>query len=203
LPRSRVWLALLLAGCAQQPVVEPKPAEERPGELPALPATFVNTPGCPRCLAVTLTLRPDGSYLVRERLGESEFYDFGRWRRAGDALELVGGRDAPRRYALRGEALDSQPGTQGGDLKRAPKPEALRGPFRMEGLYDGESFRECRTGVAWRFAETRAAEALRQQYLKRAEKPALVALDAQFEGAPELLRVLRPATLLNARACPG
>jgi hypothetical protein len=195
---------LLLAGCAQAPVErEPAPVPQAPAELPALPATYVNSPGCPGCLAVTLTLRPDGSYLVRERLGESEFYDFGRWRRADAMLELVGGRDAPRRYVVRGQELDSQAATQGGDLKPAPQVEALRGPFRMVGLYDGSTFRECRTGIAWGFSATRAAETLKHEFEKRQARPALVSLDAQFEGAPEALRVLRPATLLNAGACPG
>ena len=174
----------------------------KPGELPVLPATFVSTPGCPGCLAVTLTLRPDGTYLVRERVGESEFYDFGRWRRVDAELVLVGGRDAPRRYALRGQDLDSQPGTQGGDLKRAPRPEALRGPFRMVGFYDGSTFRECRTGIAWSFSGTRAAETLRHEFQKQKVRQALVSLDAQFEGAPESLRMLRSATLLKGSACP-
>ena len=203
MPRFRVWLVALLAGCAQPAPVQEKPAApEKPGELPALPATFVNSPGCPGCLGVTVTLRPDGSYLVRELVGASEFYDFGRWRRAGGILELEGGRDAPRRYALRGEGLDSQPGTQGGDLTRAPKVETLRGPFRMIGLYDGSVFKECRTGIAWGFAATRAAETLRDEFGKRQQPQALVAVDAQFEGAPEVLRVLRPATLLKGSACP-
>ena len=192
----------MLAGCAQ-PLPPPEPVPpEKPAPPLALPATYVNTPGCAGCLGVTLTLRPDGGYLVRERIGESEFYDFGRWRRAGDALELVGGRDAPRHYVLRGGDLDSQSGTQGGDLKRAPRVEALRGPFRMVGLYDGERFRECRTGIAWRLSQTRAAEALREDFEKTRPGRALAALDAQFEGSPETLRVLRPAALLKAQACP-
>ena len=203
MPRFRVWLVALLAGCAQPAPVQEKPAApEKPGELPALPATFVNSPGCPGCLGVTVTLRPDGSYLVRELLGASEFYDFGRWRRVDATLELEGGRDAPRRYALRGQALDSQPGTQGGDLTRAPQVEALRGPFRMTGLYDGNVFRECRTGIAWGFAATRAAETLKDELGKRQQPQALVAVDAQFEGSPEVLRMLRPATLLKGSACP-
>lgn len=182
--------------------MEQKPAEEKPAELPALPATFVNAPGCPGCLAVTLTLRPDGSYLVRERVGASEFYDFGRWRRSDGTLELVGGRDAPRRYALRGQDLDSQAGTQGGDLKRAPQLEMLRGPFRLVGLYDGATFKECRTGLAWKLTDTRSAKALKEK-LSQKSKPAMVALDARFEGTPEMLVVQRPATLLNADSCPG
>jgi hypothetical protein len=177
-------------------------APEKPGELPALPATFVNNPGCPGCLAVTLTLRPDGSYLVRELVGSSEFYDFGRWRSAEGTLELLGGRDAPRRYALRGADLDSQAGTQGGDLKRAPQLQILRGPFRLVGLYDGAIFKECRTGLAWRLTETRSAKAL-QEELSKKRKPVLVALDARFEGTPEMLVVQRQATLLNAESCPG
>jgi hypothetical protein len=192
----------LLLGCAQEAPMQQKPAEEKPGELPALPATFVNNPGCAGCLAVTLTLRPDGSYLVRERVGTSEFYDFGRWRRSEGTLELVGGRDAPRRYALRGADLDSQAGTQGGDLKRAPQLEILRGPFRLVGLYDGVTFKDCRTGLAWKLTDTRSVKAL-QEELRQKRKPALVALDARFEGTPEMLVVQRQATLLNAESCPG
>ena len=168
-----VAVALLAAACAQQAPVEQKPVEEKPGELPPLPATYVHSAGCPGCLELTLALRPDGSYLVRERLGASEFYDFGRWRQAGGFLDLAGGRDAPR------------------------------GPFRLVGLYDGASFRECRTGIAWRLSETRAAQTLKDEFLKTGAGSTLVSLDAQFEGSPEALRVLRPATLLNARACPG
>ena len=194
----------LAVGCAQPPArQEDPPVPEKPGELPPLPATYVSTPGCPGCLGVTLTLRPDGSYLVRERVGASEFYDFGRWRRADGTLELVGGRDFPRRYALRGEDLDSQGGTQGGDLKRAPQLEMLRGPFRLVGLYDGATFKECRTGIAWGFADTRAASVLKEQFASQKSKPVLVALDAQFEGTPEMLRVLRPATILSERSCPS
>jgi hypothetical protein len=206
LPRYSGFIAavVLAAGCAQPPAQqEEAPAPQKPGELPALPATYVNTPGCPGCLGVTLNLRPDGSYLVRERVGTAEFYDFGRWRGADGTLELVGGRDFPRRYALRGQDLDSQGGTQGGDLKRAPQLEILRGPFRLVGLYDGKTFKECRTGIAWGFADTRAAKVLQEEFVNRKSKPVLVALDAQFEGAPEMLRVLRPATILSEHSCPG
>jgi hypothetical protein len=134
-------------------------------------------------------LRPDGSYLVRDQLGASEFYDFGRWKYSDGTLELAGGRDA-RRYPLKG-------------LRKAPQVEPLRGPFRMVGLYDGATFKECRTGLAWPLAQTRAADALHTEYVKRTEKLVLVALDAQFEGEPEMLRVFRPASVLDARSCPS
>jgi hypothetical protein len=162
---------------------------EKAAELPPLPATYINDADCPGCLEVTLTLRADGSYLVRDQLGAAEFYDFGRWRYVDGVLELAGGRDA-RRYPLH-------------SLRRAAQVETLRGPFRMLGLYDGATFKECRTGLAWKLAATRAAEVLQQEYMKRPEKPALVSLDAQFEGAPEMLRVLRPASVLDARSCPS
>jgi len=181
----------LLIGCAQQqPPTQQEENKPEPQALPPLPATFVNDPDCPGCLGVTLTLRPDGSYLVRDQLGASEFYDFGRWKYSGGTLELVGGREAPRRYPL-------------SELRKSPRVEALRGPFRMTGVYDGATFKECRTGIAWPLAQTRAAETLKGELVKAQGKPVLVALDAQFEGAPEVLRVLRPASVLDARSCPG
>jgi hypothetical protein len=159
---------------------------------------------------VTLTLRPDGAYLVRERLRGAEFYDFGRWTQKADGLLLEGGRDAPRRYALLPpDALDSLEGTQGGNLKRQPQLETLRGPFRVLGSYDGAAFRECRTGLAWPVGESRAGERLKEQFDEmRAEKKlaaSLVALDGRFEAQAgrEVLVVQRQATLLTGERCPG
>jgi hypothetical protein len=157
--------------------------------LPPLPATLIQEAECPGCLAVTLTLRPDGAYLLRDELGASEFYDFGRWRYAEGTLELSGERDT-RRYALK-------------NLKPYSRVEPLRGPFRMVGVYDGTTFKECRTGLAWSLADTRAAQALQDEIRKAQGNPVLVALDAQFEGQPEVLRVFRPAAVLDARGCPG
>jgi hypothetical protein len=182
--------ALFLAACAQPP---PARQEKKPpppaAALPPLPATYVSDAECPGCLAVTLTLRPDGSYLVRDQLGASEFYDFGRWRYVDGVLELAGGRDA-RRFPLH-------------SLRRVAQVETLRGPFRMLGLYDGATFKECRTGLGWPLAQTRAAETLKSEVLKGQGSAVLVSLDAQFEGAPEVLRVLRPAAVLDARTCPS
>ena len=154
----------------------------------ALPATYVKTPDCPGCLAVSVTLRPDGSFLSREQLGAAEFYDFGRWRLAGGTLELTGGRDE-RRYLLAA-------------LQRAPQVEPLRGPFRLVGHYDGSSFKECRTGNRWEFTDNRLAATLKRQLEERDTNPAMVALDAQIDGAPERLRLIRPGTFLSTRTCP-
>jgi NlpE C-terminal OB domain len=195
LPRSSRWFGaalaavLLLTACAQQPAPKEAPEPPPPAALPPLPATFVDEADCPGCLAVTLTLRPDGAYLLRDQLGASEFYDFGRWRYAAGTLELAGDRDT-RRYQLK-------------ELRKASQVEQLRGPFRMVGVYDGASFRECRTGVAWKLADTRAAQALKDEIVKAQGNPVLVALDAQLEGVPEVLRVFRPPSVLDARGCPG
>jgi hypothetical protein len=189
LPRFSAWLLILLVGCAQHQPTRQEEKKPAPQALPPLPATYVNAPDCPGCLEVTLTLRPDGAYLLRDKLGASEFYDFGRWRYAEGVLELAGERDK-RRYQLR-------------NFRQSPEVEALRGPFRMVGLYDGTTFKECLTGIAWRLAETRAVEALKAELLKGQGSAVLVALDAQLEGAPETLRVFRPAAVLDARSCPG
>jgi hypothetical protein len=177
--------------------------------LAGLPATFANTPGCEGCLGLTLTLRPDGAYLVREVLGGSEFYDFGRWTQKADGLLLEGGRDAPRRYALLPpDMLDSLEGTQGGNLTRQAQVEPLRGPFRLTGIYDGTSFKECRTGLTWPVDDSRAAGSLKEEYLRsaagRAGKPALVAADARFEndGGREEVRIQRFPAILAATNCP-
>jgi len=178
--------------------------------LAGLPATFANTPGCDGCLGLTLTLRPDGAYLVRERLGGSEFFDFGRWTQKAGELLLEGGRDAPRRYALLPpDTLDSLEGTQGGNLRLQPRMENLRGPFRLTGLYNGSSFKECRTGLAWPVDESRAAGDLKQDYLRstlgRAGRPALVVVDARLEqaGGSEEVRIQRSPAVLTAATCPG
>ena len=186
-------VALLATACAQAPETANKRTPEVPREpatLGALPATYVSPSGCPGCLAATITLRPDNSFLLRDQLGASEFYDFGRWRFADGKLELAGDRDQ-RSFAL-------------ASLRRAAKVETLRGPFRMVGLYDGARFRECLTGISWGFAQTRAAETLKEQFeLKQPGGPRLVSVDALLEGSPESLRVFRPATLHDARRCPA
>jgi hypothetical protein len=205
LPRFSVLLLALMAGCASpEPAVQNDAAPSSP--LANLPASFANTPSCEGCLSLALTLRPDGSYLVRERLGGSEFYDFGRWRQAADALVLEGERDLPRRYAARPpDTLDSLPGTQGGDLKRLPQVEPLRGPFRMVGTYDGAAFRECRTGRAWPVGDSRLGERLKEDLSDQRRSASLAAIDARLEsqGGREVLVVARPATLLTGERCPG
>jgi hypothetical protein len=82
--------------------------------------------------------------------------------------------------------------------------ETLRGPFRMTGLFDGKVFKECQTGLAWALDDSRAAQALKEQYSDR-RQPVLVSLDGRFEpqGRGEVLRVVRTAAIHNERGCPG
>ena len=206
---------LFLAGCAQPPggpVAGSDGSGGGAGPLARLPATFENVPSCPACLRVTLTLRPDGSYAVRERLASSEFYDFGRWRMspAEGLLLLEGGRFDTRRYLPRPpDTLDAQSGVQG-ELKRRPEVEKLRGPFRLTGLYDGDTFKDCRTGLAWPVDDSQAGGGLKREYLKTEAgtqgKPALAAIDARFDGegtVREEVHILRIPTILPGTACPG
>jgi hypothetical protein len=210
--RYRALLLLMAAACASQPPPEEKEktVQQQGSPLAGLPATFANTPSCDGCLGLTLTLRPDGAYLVREVLGGSEFYDFGRWTQKAEGLLLEGGRDAPRRYALLPpDTLDSLEGTQGGNLRRQARIEKLRGPFRLTGVYDGSRFTECRTGLVWPVDDSRAAGDLKQDYLKsapgRAGRPARVIVDARFEeaGGSEEIRIQRSPVVLTAATCPG
>ena len=204
LPRFSALLLALAVGCASSGSHEEIKQEGSP--LAGLPATFANTPSCDGCLGLTLTLRPDGAYLVRSRVGGSEFYDFGRWSERPDGLLLEGGRDAPRRYALQPpDVLDSLEGTQGGNLKRQAAVEPLRGPFRVVGTYDGAVFRECRTGLAWTLGESRPGERLKEDFGEKKLPPSLVAIDGRFEaqGGREVLVVQRPASLLTGERCPG
>ena len=187
----------------------PGGAAGSPVALEGLPATFTSIQDC--CVGVTLTLRADQTFAMRQRVGASEFYDFGRWQLspADGLLFLEGGRFGSPRYLLRApDTLAAQEGVQGGDLQRQSQVEKLRGPFRLTGLYDGASFRECRTGLAWPVDDSRAGGSLRQDYLKSAPglagKPALVAIDARFdlEGGREEVHIQRLPAILSASACP-
>jgi hypothetical protein len=143
-------------------------------------------------------------------VGPSEFYDFGRWQLSGadGLLFLEGGREAARYLIAAPDTLQAQDGTQGGDLKRKPQLEDLRGPFRLNGLYDGATFKECRTGIAWPVDDSRAGGSLKQDYQKsapgKAGKAALVSIDARFvlDGGREEVRIQRLPAILDATACP-
>ena len=85
--------AALAAACAQGPNAPSGGSPREPVALAGLPASFETTQDC--CVRITLNLRPDGAYAMRQVLGPSEFYDFGRWQLSGTdgLLFLEGGRD--------------------------------------------------------------------------------------------------------------
>jgi hypothetical protein len=219
LPRFRALLravlpsvcaSVLLAACAQPGRAPDAPPPLPVAALPPLPASFESTPACATCGSVALILRKDGGFLLRERIGRSDFSDFGRWTLLPDrTISLQGGREK-RRYAPRADgSLDA---LEGGDGTLWPKAaiEPIRGPFRMTGLYDGRTFRDCRTGIAWPLDDSRAGGSLREQYLKSAPglagQPALVAIDARFDEedpSREEVRILRLPAILSATACPA
>ena len=105
---------------------------------------------------------------------------------AADGLLLEGGRDAPRRYALLPpDTLDSLEGTQGGNLSARRRSRRCAGRSALVGLYDGDAFRECRTGLAWPLGDSRARRAPEGGVRREAQAaPAsLVAIDAPLRGA--------------------
>ena len=75
----------------------------------------------------------------------------------------------------------------------------------MTGLFDGERFKECQTGVVWPLDDSRAAQALKEQVSGRRNQAILVSIDGRFEPQPrgEALRVIRTAAVHNERGCPG
>ena len=209
---SAFLLAALLTSCAQPGREAAAPPPPLPiATLPSLPASFESAPICPTCGGVTLTLRPDGSFLLRQRLGTSDFSDFGRWTLLADGTLSLQGERGKRRYAPRANGtLDDLEGG-GGDLLPNAAVEPIRGPFRMTGLYDGATFKDCRTGITWPLDDSRAGGSLKRDYLEsaagKAGRAALVALDARLdvEGSPprEAVHVQRLPAVLSESACPG
>jgi hypothetical protein len=203
-------LAVLLSACAQPGRAPDAPAPLPVAALPPLPASFESIAMCSTCGSVALILRKDGGFLLRERVGRSDFSDFGRWTLLADGTISLQGEREKRRYAPRADgSLDA---LEGGDGKLMPKAtiEPIRGPFRMVGLYDGRSFKDCRTGIAWPIDDSRAGGSLREDYRKSAPglagQPALVAIDARFDEedpAREEVRIQRIPAILSATACPA
>jgi hypothetical protein len=211
LPRFRaLLLVFLLSACAQPGRAPEAPAPLPVAVLPPLPASFESTPACATCASVALILRKDGGFLLRERIGRSDFSDFGRWTLLPDRTISLQGAREKRRYAPRADGtLDA---LEGGDGTLRPKAaiEPILGPFRMTGLYDGTTFKDCRTGIAWPLDDSRAGGSLREEYLKSAPgvagQPALVAIDARFDEedpSREEVRILRLPAILSATACPA
>ena len=203
-----VWLVVLARRrlrAARRPLPEAaRRAEPRGRAARRCPRPSSNEPGLSRLPRVHASrCGPTAATCVREQVGASEFYDFGALAPASRASSSSPA-GAMRRGATRRAATCARcaAGHAGGDLHARAEVEALRGPFRMIGhLRRQRRSRNAAPGIAWRLrADARCRDAARTSSSKRPQRQALVALDAQFEGAPETLRVLRPGHAAQASA---
>ncbi|PIE56191.1 MAG: hypothetical protein CSA34_05630 [Desulfobulbus propionicus] len=151
-----LWLTIfLVAGCAGHQ--EKDDSQEAPFILPASFAGSVGCEGCP-ATEVTLTLRPDGLFLLRtvkdsntvSTLGTYEFLKRGKIIVIGSPGKGLGSfAVAPpslRQLSEQGEVL---PG-EGHELVLLDKPAVFNESFRMRGMFSrrkGEALlRECSSG---------------------------------------------------------
>jgi uncharacterized lipoprotein YbaY/heat shock protein HslJ len=184
-------------------------APPRGGRTPAppidAPATFTGVIGCRGCAAsrVTLTLRSDGIFLLREvrPRGEGDpaeiHRDLGRWRVTDGGRTLVLSSDAenPRRLAIldartvrmldrRGAEMGS-PGQY--DMILAPEVDPFAEPLPLRGMYsartDAAFLIECSTGRRFLVAPEADATSLQRAYAAARpgpEQPLLVSLEGRF-----------------------
>jgi len=177
----------------------------RDSGLLALPASFSGE-------GQAISLWPDGTFRLRERIGEGPgaTYDLGRWESHGDRLFLRGQAEAPRDYRWQpGDRLQpvtpaGEPVGEAGDVL-APAPfDPIRGPTWMLGelvyFADAAVFRECRTGRRRPVTMEGAWLAVERAYLSgrpATGEPLLVGFIGRFverprmegEGTAEVIRV--------------
>jgi hypothetical protein len=177
------FVATLLGGCSQ----DSHEAVELRTPMPAtLAGVYTGKFPCSNCAEIeaTLWLRPDGGFILRQRLiddpaapsddarrGPSTTYGLGRW--SWDELSsetVLRGRGPERRLAARGD----------GELQlRAASPTkhilerlTISPPFGDRLMLEGESavtetagtFKECSTGLTFAVAEAGAFRELKRQH---------------------------------------
>ncbi len=156
---SLFLIPLLLAGCGDEPA-----------ELPTLPVTYSGELPCSDCEAmeVTLTLRPDSLFLMRQvyrTAGDtrrSDYIDFGSWDITADnQLMLKRGTEPPRLYQIEEgklSQLDNLERTvlEDHELTRDEQVDPIEDSFMMRGLYSHYAttaeFVECETMMAFPIA---------------------------------------------------
>jgi copper homeostasis protein (lipoprotein) len=193
--------AALLGGCGRDSSNEAEPRTPLP---PTLAGVYEGELPCSNCAAIeaTLWLRPDGGFVLRQRLVDdtsapsgdappaaSTTYGLGRWSWDETAAEAVlRGRGPERRLAVR----------DGGELElRAASPvehvlerAVTATPFTDRLTLDGESavsensatFKECATGLTFVVADAGAYRELRRQHrrMNARGKVALTTVEAHL-----------------------
>jgi copper homeostasis protein (lipoprotein) len=180
-----------------------------PGALGALPATFAGELPCADCPGIRyqLDLFPGGAFFLRRvylgREPDHVFDDIGSFAIAsgGRTLVLMGGREAPIRFAVRDQdtlALLDLEGREivselNYDLTRQATLPPLEPRLAMRGMYqyfaDAGRFTECLTGMSLPVAQERDNAALERGYGEARRQPGeelLVTLDGQIALRPKM-----------------
>ncbi len=217
--RPSVYVFLLLAvltaaGCGGP---DEDPGETADAPPPPTPGLWQGTFPCADCpgIEVTLWLRPDGVFFLRQRYlaedgGDERYYGLGRWtwdedeavlRLRGGGPERVFERPAAGRLAMRvASDLPHRLGRRG-DL--VPFTDSVI----LEGEYAGNArrFRECRTGLAWPVVRRGDYRRLVHQYgrMPRGER-ALLKVRGRLETTEdgEALMIEELVQLQPGRDCP-
>jgi uncharacterized lipoprotein YbaY/heat shock protein HslJ len=214
---------VLTGGRPRTVAIEVVPLEERGAADPAataprrmppaidMPATYSGVVGCRECAGarVTLTLRQDGMFFLREAppgaaTNPDEIRrDLGRWRLTdgGRSLILSEGTEAARRFEItdarslhmltnRGEAMDPH-GRY--DLVRLPEIDQFRDTFRLRGVFSSRAdtgfLIECLTGERFPVAQEGEHAALERASAGARQSPGaplLITIDGRFVRRPRL-----------------
>ncbi len=211
-------LPALLVGCAgaQAPAGTSAagPGAAAPAAGPAriglqTPGTWSGEIPCADCPAIriTLTLRPDGVFLLRHTyVGADEgrdrsFVDRGRWVTSDDGrrLTLRGGTEGPRQFAVLGPDRLRMLDTAGNEIRsqanyelsRATAVDPIADRARLRGTFtymaDAARYVDCLTGQDVLVAMTADYLALERAYLAArvgAGAPLLVTLEGHMEMRP-------------------
>lgn len=214
-------LPALLVGCAGAqapagtPAAGPGAAAPETGATAAAgsglqaPGTWSGEIPCADCPAIrmTLTLRPDGVFLLRHTyVGADEgrdrsFVDRGRWTTSEDRrrLTLRGGTEGPRQFAVLGPKRLRMLDTAGNEIRsqlnyeltRAATVDPIADRARLRGTFthmaDAARYVDCLTGQSVPVAMTADYLALERAYLAARtapRTPLLVTLEGHMETRP-------------------
>lgn len=188
----------------------------------SLPGVYAGTFPCQNCpgIQVTLWLRPDGRFFIRQRYiadAESDAmitYNLGRWSwMTGEgALELRGA--GPKRTFTHPDR-DTLLMRTGSDLEHRLSRQSAALEFTatiamtgvMNVAVDGASFTECLTGLVAPVDKNRELTRFQQQYrsVDARGRPAFVELEGRFnwlqDGSPKSLIIERFITVKEDRTC--